>query len=74
MPDGISIDPATGVVSWTGALPAGTYALTITATTAGGTTTAPLTITVTAKAVSTLTIAAIAAQTFTGAALTPRRS
>ena len=71
VPDGISINASTGVVSWTGALPAGTYTLTITATTAGGTTTAPLTITVSAKPVSTLTVAAIAAQTFTGSALTP---
>ena len=71
VPAGITIDPLTGVISWTGELPAGTYDLTITATTAGGTTTAPFTITVAPKDGAELTVDAIASQTFTGSALTP---
>jgi len=46
LPAGITIDPITGVVSWSADLPAGTYNLTIMASTAGGSTTAPLTLTV----------------------------
>ena len=45
LPSGLSIDPASGVISGT-PLAAGTYAVTLSATNAGGTGTAPLTLTI----------------------------
>jgi hypothetical protein len=46
VPPGITIDPATGIISWSADLPVGTYNLTIAATTDSGTVTAPFTIVV----------------------------
>ena len=71
LPAGLSLDATTGVVSGTPTVVASTAAYTVTATNAGGSTTASLLVTVNDVAPSGLTYATNPATYTKGAAITP---